>query len=76
MKFVIRVDASLQIGSGHAMRCLTLANVLAKNGHDITFICREHDGHLADFIGQKGFDSHLLAKSNFAKNFEKSHVHS
>ena len=79
MKFVIRVDASLQIGSGHAMRCLTFANVLAKNGHDITFICREHDGHLADFIGQKGFDSHLLANlktPNFAKNFEKSHAHS
>lgn len=79
MKFAIRADASLQIGSGHIMRCLTLADLLKKQGHDITFICREHDGHLADFIGQKGFDVQLLAKSenlNFSKNFEKSYAHS
>lgn len=61
MKFVIRADASLQIGSGHVMRCLTLADLLKQNGHQISFICREHDGHLADFIRQKSFDIQLLS---------------
>ncbi len=75
MKFVIRADASLQIGSGHIMRCLTLADLLAQHGHDITFICREHDGHLADFIQQKGFNVQLLTKSADI-NFTKNHAHS
>ena len=63
MKIVVRADASLTMGSGHIMRCLTLADGLKQQGHDISFICREHDGHLADLIGQKGFAVQLLAKS-------------
>lgn len=75
MKIVVRADASLTMGSGHIMRCLTLADGLKQQGHDITFICREHDGHLADLIGQKGFAVQLLAKSNTA-DFIKQHAHS
>lgn len=75
MKIVVRADASLTMGSGHIMRCLTLADRLKQQGHDITFICREHDGHLADLIGQKGFAVHLLAKSGIA-DFIKQHAHS
>lgn len=75
MKIVVRADASLTMGSGHIMRCLTLADRLKQQGHDITFICREHDGHLADLIGQKGFAVQLLAKSETA-DFIKQHAHS
>lgn len=55
MKVVIRVDASLKIGTGHVMRCLTLANALKVQGKDVSFICRAHVGHLMDWIQQKGF---------------------
>jgi UDP-2,4-diacetamido-2,4,6-trideoxy-beta-L-altropyranose hydrolase len=50
MKIVFRTDSSIQIGSGHLMRCLTLANALYEKGAEITFVCREHTGHLFDLI--------------------------
>ncbi|TNB79524.1 UDP-2,4-diacetamido-2,4,6-trideoxy-beta-L-altropyranose hydrolase [Pseudomonas sp. Fig-3] len=56
-----RVDASLLIGSGHVMRCLTLADALRLEGAECHFICREHPGHLLDFIRGKGFNIHRLS---------------
>ncbi len=50
---VFRVDASLQIGTGHVMRCLTLAAALRERGASCHFICRAHDGHLIDVIGRQ-----------------------
>jgi UDP-2,4-diacetamido-2,4,6-trideoxy-beta-L-altropyranose hydrolase len=55
-----RTDASLQIGTGHVMRCLTLADALAARGADCQFICRAHEGNLIDFIRGKGYVSHAL----------------
>lgn len=51
---VFRCDASLQMGSGHVMRDLTLADELRRNGAEISFVCREHPGNLIDFIRGKG----------------------
>ena len=45
MIIAFRTDASLQIGSGHVMRCLTLADKLKKAGAKITFITRDHSGN-------------------------------
>ncbi|UOP04740.2 UDP-2,4-diacetamido-2,4,6-trideoxy-beta-L-altropyranose hydrolase [Conchiformibius kuhniae] len=60
MKFLFRTDASLQIGSGHLMRCLTLAKSLREQGHTAHFVCREHSGHLFDLVLKNGFDGSLL----------------
>ncbi|UOP08073.1 UDP-2,4-diacetamido-2,4,6-trideoxy-beta-L-altropyranose hydrolase [Alysiella crassa] len=60
MKFLFRADASLQIGSGHVMRCLTLANALREQGHTAKFITHAHVGHLADLIEKQGFECILL----------------
>ena len=46
MKVIFRVDASLEMGIGHVMRCLTLANELKQQNHEIVFICRELTGNL------------------------------
>ena len=46
MKVIFRVDASLEMGIGHVMRCLTLANELKQQNHEIIFICRELTGNL------------------------------
>ena len=51
----IRVDSSLQIGSGHVMRCLTLAESLRNSGVEIEFICRKHNGNLNHIIRSRGF---------------------
>ena len=56
MKVVFRVDASLQMGIGHVMRCLTLAEMLKEYGANIDFICRKHKGNLIDKIISKGFN--------------------
>lgn len=55
-----RTDASLYIGTGHVMRCLTLADALAARGAECKFICRAHEGNLIDFIRGKGHATHAL----------------
>lgn len=60
MKAIFRADASLQIGTGHVMRCLTLADALTSAGASCEFICRGHPGHLIDFIRHKGYATHML----------------
>lgn len=60
MRVAFRADASLQIGTGHVMRCLTLAQALALRGAACHFICREHEGHLIDTIRAQGFEVHAL----------------
>ena len=52
---VFRVDASLRMGSGHVMRCLTLADALAQAGFTCTFISRDCPGHLHGYIQERGF---------------------
>jgi UDP-2,4-diacetamido-2,4,6-trideoxy-beta-L-altropyranose hydrolase len=56
LRIVIRVDASIEIGIGHVMRCLTLAQALKEDGSNVQFICRKHKGHLIENIKAKGFE--------------------
>ena len=60
MKVAFRTDASLDIGSGHVMRCLTLANALREKGSSASFICRDHPGHLLDLIKSNGHEVMML----------------
>lgn len=54
-RIAFRTDASLDIGTGHVMRCLTLADALRERGADCRFICRAHAGNLIDFIRDRGY---------------------
>ena len=56
MNVVIRADASSYIGSGHIMRCLTLAEVIREYGGSVTFICRDFTGNYISFVESKGFE--------------------
>jgi UDP-2,4-diacetamido-2,4,6-trideoxy-beta-L-altropyranose hydrolase len=56
MKIVFRTDASLRIGTGHVMRCLTLASELRRRGMDCRFACRPMEGDLFQRIREEGFE--------------------
>lgn len=60
MRVMFRADASLQMGTGHIMRCLTLADALRAQGVDCQFFCREHPGNLIDLIRGKAYTVHVL----------------
>lgn len=60
MQVAFRADASLQIGTGHVMRCLTLADALRERGASCTFVCRPHQGHLLALVAQRGHQALAL----------------
>ena len=62
MKVLFRTDASLQIGSGHVTRCLTLAHALRQRGANCRFACRALEGNMLEQIRHHGFE--VLALPN------------
>ena len=64
MKITFRTDASLTIGTGHVMRCMTLALALRERGAVCRFITRALPGHMADRIRAEGFGVTLLPAPN------------
>jgi UDP-2,4-diacetamido-2,4,6-trideoxy-beta-L-altropyranose hydrolase len=60
MNIFIRTDASINIGTGHVIRCLALAEVLRQKCTDINFICREGTGNLINYIEDNGYKVHQL----------------
>lgn len=64
-KVVFRVDSSTQIGSGHLMRCLTLAAQMKKqHGTEIHFICRDLEGNLTSLVEQERHILHVLPRAS------------
>lgn len=75
-RVVFRADASLQIGTGHVMRCLTLAEALARQAVECHFLCREHAGHLIEMIRDKGHIAHVLPLQPHAVSKDDQLAHS
>jgi len=55
MEVVFRVDSSTEMGYGHVMRCLTLADGLRNRKANIKFVCRDLPGHLGSLVIEKGY---------------------
>lgn len=51
MNLVFRADSSIEIGTGHIMRCLSLCDQLKIKA---TFVSRELEGHVCDKIEEAG----------------------
>ena len=60
MRITIRVDSSLQIGTGHIARCLALAEELRKKGAKVEFFCLNLPGNVAHLASNQGFPVHFL----------------
>jgi UDP-2,4-diacetamido-2,4,6-trideoxy-beta-L-altropyranose hydrolase len=52
-QILIRADASLRIGSGHVMRCRSLARALQARGAEVVFLCRRQPGDLIALLEQE-----------------------
>jgi len=63
MKVAFRADASIEMGSGHVMRCLTLADEPRRRGALVSFVSRELPGNLNRLIEARGFAVHRLPSS-------------
>lgn len=59
MNILFRVDASERIGTGHFMRCLTLADTLAQRGAHCVFLSRQLPVHLEQLLQRQG---HVLRR--------------
>ena len=49
-RILFRCDASRLIGSGHVMRCRTLARELQRLGAEVCFLCRRQPGDLINLL--------------------------
>jgi UDP-2,4-diacetamido-2,4,6-trideoxy-beta-L-altropyranose hydrolase len=61
-KILIRTDASVQIGTGHVMRCIALAQAWQDQGGDVTFLCNCESEALRQRIIDEGFDFIAIEK--------------
>jgi len=76
MKIAFRVDASVQIGTGHVMRCLTLADELTQRNAQIRFVSRHLPEYLANLLEAKGYElARLDSAENDADLDELTHAH-
>lgn len=56
-----RTDATNQIGTGHFMRCLTLAETLKGRSAHLRFVSRDLPAHLRDMLTTRGIELAALA---------------
>ena len=56
MNVAFRTDATSQIGTGHFMRCMTLAEELQHHGVQIRFASRDLPQYLRDMLETKGME--------------------
>ena len=62
MRVIFRADSSQMVGSGHLMRCLTLAKLMRNCGSvDIYFVCRDLKGNIANIIKENDFKLIMLS---------------
>jgi UDP-2,4-diacetamido-2,4,6-trideoxy-beta-L-altropyranose hydrolase len=54
-RILFRADALPELGGGHIMRCLSLANALSNRGTDIVFACAPGSADLVPALARSGY---------------------
>ncbi|MDC0142453.1 UDP-2,4-diacetamido-2,4,6-trideoxy-beta-L-altropyranose hydrolase [Candidatus Nitrosopelagicus sp.] len=62
-KIFIRVDSGRDIGIGHIMRCMSLAETLARNNFEVIFISKKLDEKIYELIIKKGYKINILPEN-------------
>ena len=70
VNFFFRADSSSDIGTGHVMRCLTLALALRDAGHSCIFICKNHQGNISNYILKNQFELIEINTNPYKDNIE------
>lgn len=71
LRIVFRTDANQQIGAGHFMRCLTLADEMHRSAADICFVARELPMHLQQMLTERGIEYLALPKPDDSQNTDE-----
>lgn len=70
---IFRVDSSIEMGAGHVMRCLTLAEELSQRGYECTFISRQQPGSLIKLVKQRGYSVYELPECEESRDDHLAH---
>lgn len=70
MNIAFRVDASIDIGTGHTMRCLNLASALREAGAKCVFISKNCPGDFNLQIEQQGYEVFKLNERDEVRSFD------
>ena len=62
MQIFVRVDSGTNMGTGHVIRCITLAMQLRKMKFKVEFITKKLDGNVSELIKKNGFKAHYLER--------------
>ena len=71
LRIVFRTDANLVIGTGHFVRCLTLADELRRTGAHIFFVARDLPLHLQQMLSERNISYRALPKIEAAHNMDE-----
>ena len=69
-----RTDANSEIGTGHFMRCLTLADELKKHDAETCFVARELPAYLIQMLQERGIDLYELPDVDTENTDELPHA--
>ena len=71
LSIIFRVDCSIKIGTGHFMRCLTLAAELQNNSSHavkVAFITRDLPNYFCDLLEKNGISQYTLGSTEVLKS--------